>query len=241
METIRNGDVTGSTSYHVTTSRPIRSLENIQNGEIQACLYTTMGISVDAWRARIGNFMRSGSANLSAKWRPIPGGASPGGGIPLSRRIVSLGIRAGLLLLILLVIGGIEPNPGPVTRNWKYPCGTCQKPVKNNQRGLQCDSCGLWSHLNCLPDAIHVTLQEYNRLSSVDENGVKFRHSAIHSSPSLPVSLILTAQGQQMTATRRHSQPNRNNHKKPVCRTILTNWFNCADNIQKTSSSRILT
>ena len=41
METIRNGDVTGSTSYHVTPSRPIRSLENIQNGEIQACLYTT--------------------------------------------------------------------------------------------------------------------------------------------------------------------------------------------------------
>ena len=26
------GDVTGSTSYHVTYSRPIRSLENIQNG-----------------------------------------------------------------------------------------------------------------------------------------------------------------------------------------------------------------
>ncbi len=42
METIRNGDVTGSTSYHVTPSRPIRSLENIQNQVFQACLYTTI-------------------------------------------------------------------------------------------------------------------------------------------------------------------------------------------------------
>ena len=39
-------DVTGSTSYHVTPSRPIRSLENIQNGEeIQAALYTTDSIA----------------------------------------------------------------------------------------------------------------------------------------------------------------------------------------------------
>ena len=54
METIRNGDVTGSTSYHVTPSRPIRSLENIQNQVFQACLYTThacvrVRVRVRAW------------------------------------------------------------------------------------------------------------------------------------------------------------------------------------------------
>ena len=63
--------------------------------------------------------------------------------------------------------------------------------MKRNQGGLQCDSCGLWSHLNCLPDAIHVTLQEYDRLSSKTGNatGVSFQHSTIHSSPSLFFSI----------------------------------------------------
>ena len=42
--------------------------------------------------------------------------------------------------------GDILRNPGP---EWKYPCGVCQKPVKNNQKGLQCDSCDLWYHTNC--------------------------------------------------------------------------------------------
>ena len=80
-------------------------------------------------------------------------------------------------LLLLLLSGDVSLNPGPDSgpRNWKYPCGTCQKPVRSNQRGLQCDSCGLWSHLNCLPDAIHVTLQEYDRLSSADENWYCYR------------------------------------------------------------------
>ena len=81
----------------------------------------------------------------------------------------------GLLLLLLSGDVALNPGPGAGPRIWKYPCGTCQKPVKSNQRGLQCDSCGLWSHLNCLPDAIHVTLHEYDKLSSVDENWYCYR------------------------------------------------------------------
>ena len=49
-------------------------------------------------------------------------------------------------LNLLMHCGDILRNPGP---EWKYPCGVCQKPVKNNQKGLQCDSCDLWYHTNC--------------------------------------------------------------------------------------------
>ena len=45
-----------------------------------------------------------------------------------------------------MLCGDILRNPGP---EWKYPCSVCQKPVKNNQERLQCDSCDLWYHTNC--------------------------------------------------------------------------------------------
>ena len=51
---------------------------------------------------------------------------------------------SGLYWLILLA-GDVEANPGPV----KFPCTVCQKPVKTNQRGVGCDVCDLWTHVNC--------------------------------------------------------------------------------------------
>ena len=48
---------------------------------------------------------------------------------------------------ILLLSGDIYLNPGP--SNWKHACGVCNKPVKLNQAGLQCDSCDTWNHLTC--------------------------------------------------------------------------------------------
>ena len=50
------------------------------------------------------------------------------------------------LLTVLLLGGDIHLNPGP---NWKYPCGTCNKLVKRNQKGIQCDHCDLWYHTKC--------------------------------------------------------------------------------------------
>ncbi|XP_048588419.1 uncharacterized protein LOC125572237 [Nematostella vectensis] len=51
------------------------------------------------------------------------------------------------LLSLLLLSGSVEPNPGP---NYKFPCGICSKPVRINQRGIQCDFCDIWSHIRCL-------------------------------------------------------------------------------------------
>ena len=33
--------------------------------------------------------------------------------------------------------------------NWKYPCIKCSKPVKNNQKGLECNVCSKWLHFKC--------------------------------------------------------------------------------------------
>ena len=33
--------------------------------------------------------------------------------------------------------------------NWKYPCLNCTKPVKTNQKGLECNICTKWVHFKC--------------------------------------------------------------------------------------------
>lgn len=52
-------------------------------------------------------------------------------------------------ILILLLISGIEPNPGP--RPPRYPCGVCKLAVRDvGQRALACDECDTWCHKSCL-------------------------------------------------------------------------------------------
>ena len=46
----------------------------------------------------------------------------------------------------LLLCGDVSLNPGPV----KYPCGICDRSLKSNQRGIQCDYCDTWFHVNCI-------------------------------------------------------------------------------------------
>ena len=56
---------------------------------------------------------------------------------------------------LLKLSGDIEINPGPSrpptgrNQRWKYPCGECLKPVKNNQNGVLCGSCSQWFHVKC--------------------------------------------------------------------------------------------
>ena len=42
--------------------------------------------------------------------------------------------------------GDIRTNPGPL----KHPCGLCSKPVKRNQKGIECEDCFEWFHTNCI-------------------------------------------------------------------------------------------
>ena len=66
------------------------------------------------------------------------------------KRTAILDYKLGLgscLLNLLLLCGDVSINPGP---SYKYLCGKCEKPVKSNQRGIQCDSCKIWHHTKCI-------------------------------------------------------------------------------------------
>lgn len=58
---------------------------------------------------------------------------------------------------IILLSGDCHPNPGPAKPVYKFPCGICEKPVKSNQRGVQCDDCDVWFHTKCMsmPSAVY--------------------------------------------------------------------------------------
>ena len=50
--------------------------------------------------------------------------------------------------------GDVHPNHGPRQAAPPppptYPCGTCQRPVKNRDKAIICDECNLWHHINCV-------------------------------------------------------------------------------------------
>ena len=48
--------------------------------------------------------------------------------------------------LILLLLSGIEPNPGP--RRPRFPCTICQKSCKTDS--IACDDCDKWTHRQCI-------------------------------------------------------------------------------------------
>lgn len=94
---------------------------------------------------------------------------------------ISLELVAPLLSCTLkaLVAGDIAINPGPGagqdptisdTRSkvkakpkWKHPCKSCCKPVRDNQRGIQCDGCDIWWHQKC---TVNVSEEKYHELAN---------------------------------------------------------------------------
>ena len=57
---------------------------------------------------------------------------------------------SGRVRAILLVISGLETNPGPRKYTPKFPCGVCSKACKWGQRAIACDECDQWFHLACM-------------------------------------------------------------------------------------------
>ena len=73
-------------------------------------------------------------------------------------------VNFAIITLLLAISGDIELNPGP----YKHPCGNCRKPVRSNQRGICCDECDKWFHMQCGG----LTPTEYARLSNSPESWV---------------------------------------------------------------------
>ena len=84
----------------------------------------------------------------------------------------------GLATFRLLRLSGdiaLNPGPGKLARDdvdqncrWKYPCGECTKPVKNNQNGNLCSECSKWFHVMCIGMSVEIFRSYY--LSHPDEN-----------------------------------------------------------------------
>ncbi len=51
------------------------------------------------------------------------------------------------LLLLLLLSGDIELNPGP---NSIYPCAYCELKVDYGMKAIKCDHCSMWYHKTCI-------------------------------------------------------------------------------------------
>ncbi len=59
-----------------------------------------------------------------------------------------------LSMMLILVSNDINLNPGPepttvIVNDTIYPCGTCDKPVIDGERGIVCDTCSQWYHTSC--------------------------------------------------------------------------------------------
>ena len=66
-----------------------------------------------------------------------------------------------LYLCMLLLQESYDPEPNPGPRPPKFPCGICNNAVKWTTPGVQCDSCKLWYHKNCMGmcDQVYISLR----------------------------------------------------------------------------------
>ena len=53
------------------------------------------------------------------------------------------------------ISSGKNLNPPP-TRNIKYPCIICNRPVQSNQKAIECDTCEKWCHLMIIRTEKHL-------------------------------------------------------------------------------------
>ena len=85
------------------------------------------------------------------------------------------GFKLTFLLLVLLLSGDIESNPGPThaqhvldhSQETVFPCGSCHLPVTWQCRGVECDSCSCWYHADCQ----NISESMYDRFGS-DAGGI---------------------------------------------------------------------
>jgi len=57
--------------------------------------------------------------------------------------------KTTIILLIIILAGDIETNPGPRAANI-FPCGLCDRPVTWSREGICCDNCSIWHHRSCI-------------------------------------------------------------------------------------------
>ena len=89
-------------------------------------------------------------------------------------------------VMALLLIHDTELNPGPT----KYPCGTCNRPVARNQKGVCCDSCDTLYHINCqnIGNVVYKCLNKTNVSWECIQCGMPNFSSSLFDTPISPVT-----------------------------------------------------
>ena len=127
---------------------------NYGQRDYQRCLDPVGTALTTAHDTEVHNF---GLEKLQACFGQGGNGKAPDAtGQPRWRRPVKNSAFGFYGVLLLLLSGDVSLNPGP--RSCKFSCGTCGKPVRDNQAGIQCDSCDRWLHCKC----INMSVREYS-------------------------------------------------------------------------------
>lgn len=98
-----------------------------------------MGCYLQEYRARIGAW----AARFSSCAAPAPSASLRGDGAAAGAAAL-----CATTIAVLLLIGGVEPNPGPAdeVNAIRILCSGCNSNLKS---GKQCELCGLWYHASC--------------------------------------------------------------------------------------------
>ncbi|KAK7792092.1 hypothetical protein R5R35_010715 [Gryllus longicercus] len=98
-----------------------------------------MGCYLQEYRARIGAW----AARFSSCGAPAPSASLSGNGAAAGAAAL-----CATTIAVLLLIGGVEPNPGPEVEvnAIRILCSGCNNNLKS---GKQCELCGLWYHASC--------------------------------------------------------------------------------------------
>ncbi|PNF31036.1 hypothetical protein B7P43_G17867 [Cryptotermes secundus] len=99
-----------------------------------------MGCYLEDYGARVGTWAGRFS------WR---GGPRRGDTNRYIGGCLGMTMLSSVVLAVLLVIGGVEQNPGPVTEGEMDMQVVCIGCGRNLKSGIQCELCGRWYHYSC--------------------------------------------------------------------------------------------
>jgi len=97
-----------------------------------------MGCHLEDYRAKVGT--------LAGRfpWRGVSGRVDANG---TTGDCLGLTVLSSMVLAVLLIIGGVEWNPGPVVEvEVQFLCTGCSRNLKSQ---IQCEVCGRWYHYSC--------------------------------------------------------------------------------------------
>ena len=99
-----------------------------------------MGCDLEDYRARVGTWAGR------CTWRGVSRHGDANG---KTGDCLGLTVLSSKVLAVLLIIGGVEQNPGPVLEVENTVRLLCTGCGRNLKSGIQCELCGRWYHYSC--------------------------------------------------------------------------------------------